>query len=1201
MYNFSNWIKRMKQILLAALFLIALGSTGTGADLSYATLTPNQTVAQFRCEAVYTNADHQKIGARFRHIPSGFALDLVSIQSLPQVFIWVNSLPPSDQGEPHTCEHLLLGKGTVGRYVASLEDMSLTSSSAFTMQLQTCYHSHTDAGADVFFKVLKEQLNALVNPNFSDEEIRREVCNMGIRVDQADSSLQLEEKGTVYNEMISSFESPWGPMYFEIDRLVYGLNHPMSYSSGGFPDAIRSMTPQDLRTFHKNSYRINNMGAVLSIPPDITISDCLSHVSSILSQVDPSAAVAADPVTLNDRLPAPKPARAGTILIAPYPSQKADEPGQLVFAWPAVQKLTPEEQYLMELLMAGFSSDQTSILYKSMIDSKTRKIETGITSIGGWVSSDLGQPAYLAMENVNRDLLNDQKIDSLRNFVLSELRSIASFPDGSAELKKFNDDIKSRIEERKRNLRVFLNTPPRFGFRGTGSEWLSRVVRSARHSDFERSLVFESEFKLADSLLASSGNFWKQYLAKWGLLEATPFAVAAVADPTMLTQSEQARKERVAAYVANLKTRYAVASDTEAIAKFKSDYDKQTALIDQEAKSIPMPPFTDSPPLTLDDHLKYTTGKLPGGGELVASTFENMTGGTAGLAFRLDALPESLLMYVPAIPTLVSDVGIYKDGKAITSAEVQDAQRKEIQSLSVGYSVNYRTQRAEIVARASGSDSAETARAIGWLETTITNPDLREENLPRLRDAIDQAYANRRNRMRGSVEGWIDSPVNAYWRQDNPALMYADCFLTQTHALLRLKWMLRDGATPADNKEFSEFLKELAIHAKGMNKQQLTEMFESLTLAIGSDMPSTSADPLVMRASMLSNDTKGSLKEALADLRMTIAEIPEATLSSDLAYLCNEIGNDFAMPASVALGNVKAAMRILFRQDNARAFLIGSSRAQAMIKPGLERIVKRLDATPTHRVAHSNTPVVFSRLQEREPNVTRPEYAGLVFDDTRAGVFYNTATCASFVDSTDEALYNFLAARLYGGGGAHSMFMKTWGAGLAYSNGLRSNEMSGRIVYYAERCPELSQTMQFVVNELKNAPNDPSLAEYALAQAFAMSRAGSGYEARGEAMAADLADGLTPDVVTRFRKKMLALRQSDMFAQQVQARMETVYGLLLPGYGPSAQEAVAKADARYFIVGPESQFESYEKYLKSTEGAGTELHRLYPRDFWITD
>lgn len=160
--------------------------------------------------------------------------------------------------------------------------------------------------------------------------------------------------------------------------------------------------------------------------------------------------------------------------------------------------------------------------------------------------------------------------------------------------------------------------------------------------------------------------------------------------------------------------------------------------------------------------------------------------------------------------------------------------------------------------------------------------------------------------------------------------------------------------------------------------------------------------------------------------------------------------------------------------------------------------------------------------------------------------------------------------------------------------------MTGRMVYYAERCPELSQTMQFVVNELKNAPNDPSLAEYALAQAFSMSRSGASYESRGEAIAADLADGLAPEVVARFRKRMLALRQSDMFAQQVQARMETVYGLLLPGYGPSAKESIEKADARYFIVGPETQFESYEKYLKSTEGSATTLQRLYPRDFWIT-
>jgi hypothetical protein len=80
--------------------------------------------------------------------------------------------------------------------------------------------------------------------------------------------------------------------------------------------------------------------------------------------------------------------------------------------------------------------------------------------------------------------------------------------------------------------------------------------------------------------------------------------------------------------------------------------------------------------------------------------------------------------------------------------------------------------------------------------------------------------------------------------------------------------------------------------------------------------------------------------------------------------------------------------------------------------------------------------------------------------------------------------------------------MKTWGAGLAYSNGFRSSEASGYLTYYAERCPDLAATMGFVVGEMAAAPYNPDLAEYAVAQAFAYSRGANSYENRGEAMAA---------------------------------------------------------------------------------------------------
>jgi hypothetical protein len=189
----------------------------------------------------------------------------------------------------------------------------------------------------------------------------------------------------------------------------------------------------------------------------------------------------------------------------------------------------------------------------------------------------------------------------------------------------------------------------------------------------------------------------------------------------------------------------------------------------------------------------------------------------------------------------------------------------------------------------------------------------------------------------------------------------------------------------------------------------------------------------------------------------------------------------------------------------------------------------------------------------------------------------------------------FLSARLYGGGGAHSMFMKTWGAGLAYSNGLRSNENTGKLTYYAERCPDLAQTMQFVVNELKNAPYEPSLAKYAVAQAFSVNRAGGRYENRGEAMAADLADGLTPDVVSGFRQRILDLRSDEKLYDKLYGIMNDTYGEVLPGLGPDAKDVPG---AGYFIIGPENQFQSYEKYINGVEGE-IKIQRIFPRDFWL--
>jgi Zn-dependent M16 (insulinase) family peptidase len=204
-------------LLFCTLFSnISLARAQADEALSLDSLKQDQVVSGFRTEAIYLNDADKPMGARFRHTSTGFTFDLLQIQSVPQAFLWVNSFPTSDMGEPHTQEHLLLGKGNKGRAVASLQDMSLSESNAFTMQWRTVYNFNTGAGPDVFFKLFERQMDALLHPDYTDEEIRREVRNFGVTENPEDKTLRLEEKGTVYNEMVSSMDQADSRLYREL-------------------------------------------------------------------------------------------------------------------------------------------------------------------------------------------------------------------------------------------------------------------------------------------------------------------------------------------------------------------------------------------------------------------------------------------------------------------------------------------------------------------------------------------------------------------------------------------------------------------------------------------------------------------------------------------------------------------------------------------------------------------------------------------------------------------------------------------------------------------------------------------------------------------------------------------------------------------------------------------------------------------------
>jgi hypothetical protein len=343
-------------------------------------------------------------------------------------------------------------------------------------------------------------------------------------------------------------------------------------------------------------------------------------------------------------------------------------------------------------------------------------------------------------------------------------------------------------------------------------------------------------------------------------------------------------------------------------------------------------------------------------------------------------------------------------------------------------------------------------------------------------------------------------------------------------------------------------------------------------------------------------EAKVCAEEAAKDLNFVLADLPAASRKSDWAQLIREMEKDYLEPAAAVLAGLDRARRQLLKKSNARFFLTASPENATALKPDIERLGAGWSEQSGMRNGASSERYLAKRVMERAKLSAEPSYVALTAPNMQGGVFMNSAPFVKLRDLDEDSALRFLASKLYAGGGPHGVFMKTWGAGLAYSNGLRSSGGDGRIAYYAERTPELPQTLSFVIAELKRAPRDLPLAEYALSQVFVQSRADGSFEGRTSAMAEDLADGNGPDVVRAFRSAVLQVRGKTNLDEELYKRMDAAYSLALPGYDP---EAKTPAGANYFVIGPEKQLSAWETYLKNSLKPAAKLERLYPRDFWI--
>ncbi len=1172
----------MLRLQLRVLIMVGLVLGGSGCsngEFELKDLNQGQQVHGFETLNLYENATGQIMGARLIDDRTGFLVDLLNIQSVPQGFIWVKTLPYSDQGEPHACEHLLLGKGPTGRAVSSLEEMSLGSSSAWTSQLNTVYHFNTLAGADGFRRSLEARLNALINPDFRDEEIRREVSHVAVADDMDSGELYLEEKGTVFTEMVSSYEGPGYPLWNGIGEMLFGADHPQSNSAGGLPEAMRDMTPEDLWSFHEEFYRPSGMGLIASLPSDMPVDEFLADMAAILIKVWPEAKGPDHSDTVGimaHDLPAPQPAAGpGELRVRPYVSDNPASPGQALFAWPARLDLDTAQMGRMNLFLDAFAGGAGTPLYDALVASETRVLETGANNAYGYHGDEPGHPIYFGVGGLDPERVDTATLDAIRGVILDKLRMVRDWEPGDPALAAFGREAASRLEAGRKQSRQALDRPPMFGFRrGSAGYWQDLLGFVERQSGFRKSLVLDDHYAALSTWVESPGNPWAGVIDELGLLETLPMGVGVNPSADALAQTRRRKEEFLAASLASIKDSYEAPDEQSAMAAYRHDFDVLTADLEAGAAGDPIPEFVANPPLSLDDPLEYAELELDEGAPIVASTFENMSSATLGLAFRLELVPFDRLHLLPLLPSLLTQVGLEIDGEILDYVAAQERRRRELTGFTAYFDSNMETGRIELVMRGTAAGTEELERLTPWLEASLSSPFLAVENLPRLRDLTDQALTSLRTRMQGSEESWVQDPAAAYRYQENPLYLSTSSFLTQAQHWFRIKWLLADPGQDLD--QISGHLSRLAAAASGGRA--------AITAAL--DRPAQVGD----------SPTAGGLATEISNsLGSRLPELPDDSLADDWRGLCAGLEADLRSPPSATLSALSELLVGMRNRNHLRGFIISNSADREILMPRVKAWVDGFESAQLPPVDYPVRRYIGERLRERRGLSADPLYVGLLNENTRNGTLIYTARNAEAWDPDRGSVLDALAGNVYSGGGGHGLFMRTWAAGLAYSNGYRYRERTGMASYYAERCPDVAQTMRFVTGVLKEAEVDDALVRYAVAVAFNSSRAAGPYEQRGEAMAANLADGLTPERVEAFRRQVLALKDEAGISAELRSRFEKVYGQVMVGFG---DDLSSSQDGNFFLIGPEPQFENMETLIEQTEAPHC-VERLYPRDFWI--
>ena len=230
---------------------------------------------------------------------------------------------------------------------------------------------------------------------------------------------------------------------------------------------MRDVTPAEIRQFHAKNYRLGPAtGFIFVFSPKENVTNFLTGISADFARLPRSAGSPVSSV-------APKQPKYDftsstdkEIKIYPFPSASDSDRGEVRFGWGPTRANSQVELRLLQLLLRAVADGERSLLYKSLIDTKSKTMNSEATSIESQVF--LGNSPWFPAESIGLsgipgNRITTDTIEQLRQRIIATIKTVSSFSDDSQELLAFNHLVMSYAKAWERDQRVWMKSAPLFG------------------------------------------------------------------------------------------------------------------------------------------------------------------------------------------------------------------------------------------------------------------------------------------------------------------------------------------------------------------------------------------------------------------------------------------------------------------------------------------------------------------------------------------------------------------------------------------------------------------------------------------------------------------------------------------------------------------------------------------------------------------